>query len=177
MNTRDIWAPAAVDQLGFIVDDMSAASDHWNELGAGPFSVNAADAPRPFIFRGEAVELALTTAIGYAGTTQIELIQQRCRQRSAYREFVDTAGAGLHHVARFTDSYDADLILAQQGGLVCVMFGNIGTGLRFSYWERADAGVRHPVLEFVSAGDELTALTRPRYTAHIDGSGDARTAH
>ena len=51
----------------------------------------------------------IAVAITYSGDLQVELIQPLDDHPSPYRDFRAAHGSGLHHVAHFTDDYDAAL--------------------------------------------------------------------
>lgn len=170
---RDLWAPgAAIDQLGYLVDDIEAAMEYWTTvLGAGPFFYTRRDEPRPVTYRGETSAITNSTALGYAGRTQIELLEQHCRTPSAYTEFLDAHGPGLHHVARFTATYDDDLARARAAGMQYVMGGRAGTDVRYSYWQHPRVPSGAPVLELVTRGRDIQAMERSLYAAHLTWDG------
>jgi hypothetical protein len=102
-------APGAgpIAQLGYVVDDVTAAMDHWTrELDVGPFFYLPSPPLHDLRYRGQAVSARIAVALSYSGPLQIELIQPLDDEPTPYRDFRAEHGTGLHHVARFADDFD-----------------------------------------------------------------------
>ncbi len=108
-----------IGQLGYVVDDISAAMAHWLEaLDVGPFFYLPSPPLHDLVYRGEPTAARIAVAITYSGDLQVELIQPLDDQPSPYRDFQSDYGNGLHHVAHFTDEYDAALASYRAKGRV-----------------------------------------------------------
>ena len=124
-----------VRQLGYVVRDIEAAMAHWtNVLGIGPFfyfpRVVAVDA----MYRGQPQPFEVAIALSQSGPMQIELMCQLDDGPSALRDFADAHGEGLHHLAYWTDSFEAKLGDARERGYEVWQSGAIGTrDNRFAY--------------------------------------------
>jgi hypothetical protein len=120
----------SVRQLGYVVDDVHAAMTHWTQvLGIGPFFYFPKVAVLDATYRGEARPFEVAVALSQSGPVQIELMCQLNDAPSALRDFQRTHGQGLHHLAYWTDSFDAKL-----AGHEVIQRGAIGSrDNRFAY--------------------------------------------
>jgi len=124
-----------VRQLGYVVRDIEAAMAHWtNVLGIGPFfyfpRVVAVDA----VYGGRPQPFEVAIALSQSGPMQIELMCQLDAGPSALRDFADVHGEGLHHLAYWTDGFEAKLRDARERGYDVWQSGAIGTrDNRFAY--------------------------------------------
>ena len=83
----------------------------------------------------------------------------RCRGQSIYTEFLEHAGAGLHHIcveAADTDDFDAALADAQRHGATIVQQGVMPGGMRFAYVSAEGTGV--PYIEIAHIPPEIRAF-------------------
>jgi hypothetical protein len=97
-------------QNGYVVASLDEAIEHWTQnLGIGPFFVVRDLALDRFWYQDSTRAPRLDVAIGHLGAVQIELIEQRDDAPSPYRDFLAERGPGLHHMATWSASYDADL--------------------------------------------------------------------
>jgi len=124
-----------VRQLGYVVRDIDAAIDHWTRvLGIGPFfyfpRVVAVDAT----YRGTPQPFEIAVALSNSGPMQIELMCQLNDGPSSLREFSDAHGEGLHHIAYWTDAFEATLGRVRPLGYEVTQQGAIGSkDNRFAY--------------------------------------------
>lgn len=127
----------AVAQAGYLVPDIEAAMRYWSEtLGVGPFFYNDRVPIKNYRYRGQSYEPHNSVALANSGELQIELIQTRNDVPSMYRDFVQAGhGAGLHHIAYWTENYDADLARLEAQGFKPVMQGEVGERGRFVYFD------------------------------------------
>jgi hypothetical protein len=125
-----------IRQNGFVVRDIEAALRHWTEvLGVGPFFLFERVPISDFRYRGEPSDLEASIALANSGPLQIELIQQRNRAPSMYRDFLEQHGEGLQHVACWTEGFDAEFARLSGEGLRVGQSGCIGENGRFVYFE------------------------------------------
>lgn len=121
-------------QNGFVVEDMSAAIEHWaRTMQVGPFFLFERVAFKEAWYRGQpATDIDLTVAIAYWGDVQIELIRQRNEVPSIYTEFQSRGLTGLQHMGVMTEDLDADLVRLKAHNVLPVQHGS-AAGMRFAY--------------------------------------------
>ena len=112
-----------VRQNGYVVRDIEAAMRHWVEvIGVGPFFYFDRMPARGFTYRGQPSPVEISIALANSGDLQIELIQQHNEAPSMYADFLRAGKEGLHHVAYWTETFDADMArlkgyeIGQSGG-------------------------------------------------------------
>jgi len=109
-------------------------------------------------FRGRPADFVAHISFSYAGETQLELIAP-VRGASVYSEFLESFGAGLHHVCVAVpdpEAFDAALADAERNGTPVVAQGIMPGGMRFAYVAAPDAGV--PYVEIAYIPDEIKAF-------------------
>ncbi|MFI6587800.1 VOC family protein [Embleya sp. NPDC050493] len=161
-----------VDQLGYVVTDLRAAMRHWAEnLGVGPFFCFAEAAIPNIYYLGERTPVRIGVALAYSGDLQIELIQQLNPEApSAYADFLQQRGEGLHHLGHFVEegeaAYDAHVRRFADAGVTPYHNGDSGgPGTRFAYFPtEAHGGTVAEVIE--------TALYRDFFATIRDAARD-----
>jgi len=108
--------------------------------------------PDTCTYRGRPADFVADISLSYAGDTQLELIAP-VNGDSIYTEFLDQAGAGLHHICVEVD--DVEAALAERGAEV-VQRGVMPGGMEFAYVSAEDAGV--PCIEIAHIPDEMRAF-------------------
>jgi catechol 2,3-dioxygenase-like lactoylglutathione lyase family enzyme len=108
--------------------------------------------PEACTYRGRPADFVADISLSYAGDTQLELIAP-VNGDSIYTEFLDQAGAGLHHICVEVD--DVEAALATRGAEV-VQRGVMPGGMEFAYVTAAQAGV--PYLEIAYIPSEIRAF-------------------
>jgi catechol 2,3-dioxygenase-like lactoylglutathione lyase family enzyme len=108
--------------------------------------------PDTCTYRGEPADFVADISLSYAGDTQLELIAP-VRGQSIYTDFLDRAGAGLHHICIETD--DLERALAQRDTEV-VQRGLMPGGMEFAYVSADGAGV--PYIEIAHIPSEIRAF-------------------
>ena len=103
-------------------------------------------------YRGKPADFVADISLSYAGDTQLELIAP-VRGESVYTEFLDRAGAGLHHVCIEADDLDHEL--AERDADV-VQRGVMPGGIEFAYVSAEAAGV--PYIEIAHIPPEIRAF-------------------
>jgi catechol 2,3-dioxygenase-like lactoylglutathione lyase family enzyme len=115
-------------------------------------------APDTCTFRGRPADFVADISLSYAGDTQLELIAPVSGD-SIYTEFLDRAGAGLHHIcveAPDAESFDAALVDTERHGAPVVQQGVMPGGMRFAYVSAEAAGV--PYIEIAHIPPEIRAF-------------------
>ncbi|MDH6246587.1 VOC family protein [Mycobacterium sp. OTB74] len=112
-------------------------------------------APKTCTFGGEAADFLADISLSYAGDMQLEVIAP-VSGTSIYSEFLDTVGAGLHHVcieAPDDQAFEQALADADRDGAPVVQDGVMPGGMRFAYVAAPDAGV--PFIEIACIPTEI----------------------
>lgn len=127
----------AIRQLGYVVDDIEAAMEHWHKvMGVGPWYYNPKVPIEDYRYDGRSFEVHNSVALANSGPVQVELIQTRNDAPSMYRDFRLAGHRGLQHVAYWTQDYDADLARMEAEGFRVKMSGKVGANGRFAYFDR-----------------------------------------
>lgn len=116
--TKKVAGLGQVTQLGFVPRDFEAALKFWTEvMGVGPF-FDLAHLPLVDVqYRGQAIDLDVSAAIGYWGDLQIELIRQHNDGPSLFSDWINSGKEGLNHVRIDVDGPDeAREIILPLGG-------------------------------------------------------------
>jgi catechol 2,3-dioxygenase-like lactoylglutathione lyase family enzyme len=103
-------------------------------------------------YRGRPADFVADISLSYAGDTQLELIAP-VQGESIYTDFLDRAGAGLHHICVETD--DLERALAQRDAEV-VQRGVMPGGMEFAYVSAEGAGL--PYIEIAHIPSEIRAF-------------------
>lgn len=109
-------------------------------------------------YRDQPADFVADIALSYAGDMQLELIAPVSGE-SIYTEFLDTAGAGLHHIcveAADLTAFDAAVRDAEAAGAPVVQQGIMPGGMRFAYVSAPHAGV--PYLEIAHIPPDIRAF-------------------
>ncbi|MCL7466127.1 VOC family protein [Phaeovulum sp. NW3] len=155
-----------VMQLGYVVDDMDRAIDHWARvLGVGPFFVANRVPYAQVSYLGQPCDAEISVALASHRGMQIEIIQQVGGGRSIFADFMARTGGGLHHVCALTDDLTRDLADWKTRGVDVLQGGVTMAGIPFAYLA-TDPDDRGRVLELVQPSPGLT-----RFFAKIDGAG------
>ena len=129
-------------QSAWVVNDLEAAAERWSTtLGIGPFfrARYRPDDFREVIYRDAPGELAMNTAITYAGGRQIELIEPVGDAPSPYRDTVPAGNEGFHHLCIWSTDVDADVAHYAALGFGCAVRARVGSGRRFAYVDTTPA--------------------------------------
>ena len=123
--------PGPIRQNGYVVRDLDAAIAEWLALGIGPW-VTIGPLEQGMVFRGQPTMPTLTLAFANSGDLQVELIHQTGDAPTAYKEFLDSGGEGVHHLAWWTDDIAAveadvrgagwEIVLQSDGSSVAQFF-------------------------------------------------------
>lgn len=126
-----------IRQLGYVVDDIESAMDHWSRvMGVGPWYYNPKVPIEEYRYDGKPYEVHNAVALANSGFIQVELIETRNDAPSMYRDFKLAGHRGLQHVAYWTQDYDADLARMEANGFTQKMSGKVGANGRFVYFDR-----------------------------------------
>lgn len=165
-----------IRQFGYVVEDIEAGMKYWSEvMGVGPWFYKEQVPIKKYTYDGEQYEVHNSVALANSGCIQVELIQMRNDVPSMYRDFVQTHGYGLQHVAIWTTQFDTDLQEMESRGFNVKMSGEVGENGRFVYFDKE----YHPgtVIELSEVlgpkGDMFTAIREA--AVDWDGSDPVRS--
>ena len=99
MPLLDFGQPlGGIVQTAYVVPDIEQAIGRWvATMGVGPWRLfERFTGPNPR-YRGEPTEAAVSIAMAFAGSMQIELIQPLDDLPTVYKETIDARGYGFHH--------------------------------------------------------------------------------
>ena len=141
----------SIRQAGHVVADLDAAMAAWLALGVGPWTV--IEVTQQAAYRGTMSESTVTIGFAHSGAMQIELIEAHGHATSAWHEARDADRFGLHHVAYWTDAFDAAFASVERAGLPVVQSGDSNGMARFVYVEVTASATLVEIME-------LTDLSR-----------------
>jgi hypothetical protein len=126
-----------IRQLGYVVDDIEAAMEHWSKvMGVGPWFYNPRVPIENYTYEGKPYDVHNSVALANSGFVQVELIQTRNEAPSMYRDFMRAGHRGLQHVAYWTQDFDRDLARMEAADFRVKMGGTVGANGRFVYFDR-----------------------------------------
>ena len=97
-------------QVAYVVADAAVAAARFAaDHGAGPFILRPHIPVTDVLHRGVPGSFDHTSAYGQWGPIMVELVQQHDDRPSAVRDMYAPGEGGLHHVAMFCESLDAEL--------------------------------------------------------------------
>ena len=131
------YIAAGHHQIAFVVKDLTAAERFFTEKMGVPrfFRFNDVKVYEAF-YRGGPGDFHIHISLGYAGDSQIELIQH-LSGRSIYKEFLDKRGEGLHHLGFIVPDHEKVIADFTANGFPVIQSGRIGNnpGVRFAYFD------------------------------------------
>ena len=123
-------------QVGYVVHDIDATVEHMGPL-FGPFTVFESDAE--VAYRGVPTRAHLKIAIGHSGDLEMEFIEVLAGD-SPHKEWLDTHGECVMHVAVKVDDVDGELARLADLGYETVWRGDVpGTDIVYAYARGGDA--------------------------------------
>lgn len=139
--------------IGIVVRDIEAAMDHWAAflgLDEKPPIIMSEDHPNnPTELRGHPTDAVAKLAFFSLDNLQVELIEPQGDDPSHWREFLESKGEGVHHIAfavkgmgeKYLEEYASD-------GNPVIQHGGWDTG-EYGYMDTVEAlGVTVELLEF-----------------------------
>ncbi len=115
-----------VDQIGIVVRDVEATARAYEAFfGEGAFNIIEGEAPATL---GDGRTTHIRGRLGFAhlGPLQIELIQI-LEGESVHVDYLKQHGEGIHHLGRYTSTFDQDLENFRKAGVQVLQQGQ---GLR-----------------------------------------------
>lgn len=157
-------APMPISQIAIVVKDIHTAMEAYqNALGWGPWNVYAYKPPslHHTELRGEERPYTMLGAETRVGPIVVELLQP-VDGPSIYKEWLETKGEGLHHIACMAHSAaESDEIKARFAALGAgvLMGGRVGESIEFYYLDT------EPMLKvIIESGSGHAIDLQPAYT-------------
>ena len=105
-------------QVGVVVRDMDKTIERLSSLGIGPFEPKLLPPDREEWFRDKPLDANLKLSSAKIGEVELELIQP-VEGESPHKEFLDSKGEGIQHIAFAVDDLEDDEAkLIEQGASV-----------------------------------------------------------
>jgi catechol 2,3-dioxygenase-like lactoylglutathione lyase family enzyme len=152
------YIAAGHHQIAFVVNDLAASERFFMEkMGVKNFFRFKDVTVYEAIYRGQPGDFHIDIAIGYAGNSQIELIQHLSGQ-NVYKEFLDKKGEGLHHLGFIVPDHEQVIADFTANGFPVIQSGRIGTnpGVKFAYFD-TEAAIG-ALMESIVLDDETRKL-------------------
>ena len=140
-----------LDHIGLIVRDLDKAAEHLQSLGIGPFKPLKKTVRYDTKFYGKPVDpddIKLEVRMANMGSgVKLELIQPL--NGGPWREFLETRGGGMHHLAFNVDDVDKEVAKLVEKGTVVIYSVRFQGGGVAAYLETSKLGGLFNVVELV----------------------------
>ncbi len=166
--TRSVF-PGPIRQNAYLVTDLQASIRQWLTMGIGPWIVLPSFTQADSEYRGEPTAPVVSIGFANSGELQIELIQQEDASPSIYKEFTDSGRLGFHHVAFWSEDFDATVAGAEAAGWPVVHRGSGGGIAKFAYLDTG--GFTSTVVEVMELNDTTRWMTTMVRDAARDWDG------
>jgi methylmalonyl-CoA/ethylmalonyl-CoA epimerase len=130
-----------LEHVGIVVADVDKTAAEYQALGMGQFEPQHTDGQRQRWVRGTFVEdYKLKIMLGRVGPIKLELLEPVSGKESIHKEFIETTGGGLHHLAFAVDDIDeAEREMARAGYEQIFKSRRKGGGAGYFKSDRPDA--------------------------------------
>lgn len=131
-------APMPISQIAIVVKDIDEALERYHRaLGWGPWNIYEHKPPslHDTYLHGEATDFTMIGAETHVGEIVVELLQP-VDGPSIYKEWLDSHGEGLHHIAVMRPDpaeSEATMRRFKEMGAGVLMEGRIGDSIHFYY--------------------------------------------
>jgi len=112
--------------VGVVVKDMDRAIEYYHSLGMGPFEPVKL-APSAGELQGRTVVSTPIISFGTVGGIGVELLQPT-EEPSLIKEFFESKGEGIHHIAFLVDDLDKEIEKLAKKGLEVIFSQKFGDG-------------------------------------------------
>ncbi len=146
-----------VIQMAYVVEDIHQAIEAWvTKLNVGPwFLLDEFTGIEP-VYRGQPSAASVMLAMSFAGHMMVELIQERRKAPSVYRETIEKRGYGFHHWGVATTDFDESLKKYEAAGYGTAFLARVPTGGRIAYMDTTrDLPGMVELIELGAAFDEV----------------------
>jgi len=121
-----------VVQIGIVVKDIEKTVERLTALGMGPFKSNRLPPDREEYFRDKRMYADFKFAVTNIGDMQIELIQPVSGD-SPHKEFLETKGEGIQHIACTVKDVQKEVDRLSQQGVEILLRGKFPSGGGVAY--------------------------------------------
>ena len=131
-----------VEHIGVVVRDMDKAVEYYESLGIGPFKPLRHKLLSQQMMLGKPVEpdsFALKTRQARLGSIKVELLEPE-KGESLWKEFLDTNGEGIMHLAFLVDDIDREEAKLVEKGLTVLYHVRFQTGGGSAYFDTREFG-------------------------------------
>jgi catechol 2,3-dioxygenase-like lactoylglutathione lyase family enzyme len=129
-----------VDQIGIIVHDIDKAIEHYESLGFGPFEPLQGITVIEREMYGKVVDdIAMNVRMAQVGSLQIELIQP-VSGISLWKDFLETNGEGINHVAIWVDDIEKETAILVDKGFEVLYRSRFDNGGGAAYFDTREVG-------------------------------------
>lgn len=129
-NERLAILDSSIGQLGFVVENVdSMIQAYYENFGIGDWKIYTYG-PQLLSFmtyKGKPTSYSSRIALGYFGSTRIELIQP-IEGHTVYTDFIKEHGYGLQHLGIYVQDIQGSLAIVKKNGIEVIMEGG-GFGL------------------------------------------------
>jgi methylmalonyl-CoA/ethylmalonyl-CoA epimerase len=156
--------PMPISQIGIVVKDIHAAMEAYHKaLGWGPWNVYEHKPPalHDTHLHGQEQDYTMLGAETHVGPIVVELLQP-VEGLSIYKEWLETKGEGLHHIACMAHTQEESDEIKQRFadmGAEVMMGGRIGESIEYYYLDT------EPMLKvIIESGSGHAVDLKPAYT-------------
>ena len=152
VHKKPTFLDSSIGQLGFVVENVDAMIQaYYENFGIGDWKVYTYGPQLLSLmtYKGEPTSYSSRIALGYFGSTRVELIQP-LEGRTVYSDFIENHGYGLQHLGIYVQDMKSSLEIVKQQGISVLMegggFGLDGDG-HYTYWIRKTYGICYELIQ------------------------------
>jgi methylmalonyl-CoA/ethylmalonyl-CoA epimerase len=120
-------------QVAIVVRDMDKTVKRLESLGIGPFTYTPAPAgAEGLFFRGKPLTSNYQVLFAQLGDLELEIFQPDDKP-SPWKEFLDTKGEGIHHLAFKVNDVEKEVDKLIKAGAEVILSGNLRGKLGMAY--------------------------------------------
>lgn len=144
-------------QMAYVVEDIHQAMETWvKKLNVGPWFVIDSFTGVDAQYRGKPTDNEITLAMSFSGHMNVELIQEKTKGPSVYRETIEKRGYGFHHWGVATKDFERRLAEYEASGYELAFLARVPTGGRVGYMDTTrDLPGMVELIELGAAFDEV----------------------
>jgi methylmalonyl-CoA/ethylmalonyl-CoA epimerase len=130
-----------VIQVGIVVKDLDQTIARLEMLGIGPFQRRSLPAGRREWFRDQPMDASPRIAMANIGEMPIELIEPAPGVPSPHREFLETKGEGIQHIACAVDDVEKHSQRLKEQGCEVLLRAHFPGGGGVAYMDLGAGGL------------------------------------
>ena len=171
MTRFNVGQPAnGIIQMAYVVKDIRKSMAQFTEqLKVGPWFLRERSSFAKQFYRGQPTTVEVSLAMGFAGSTMVELIQQHNDVPSVYRETIAKRGYGFHHWGVASDRFDETVTSYLAQGYEIGFAAEPMPGVHVAY---VDTTANLPgMIEIIEMTPSVEAMFTSYYQASIGWDG------